>query len=112
MPLQKLLKWKLSSITPIVVRRTIQNSGFKLVRSEHSLVNSTYDPSIITNQSNTNMISLQNYCGVTPPIVDAFCGAVPPPNELMMLPLSREFISSLTFLHFVFSVLYVNKYNF
>lgn len=94
MPLQKLLKWKLSSITPIVVRRTIQNSGFKLVRSEHSLVNNTYDPSIITNQSNKNMISLQNYCGITPPIVDAFCGAVPPPNELMMLPLSREFISS------------------
>ncbi|XP_022163960.1 uncharacterized protein LOC111029304 [Myzus persicae] len=87
--LQKLLKWKLSSITPIVVRRTIQNSGFKLVRSEHSLDTVT-DPSIMTNQSNPNAISLQNHCGVTPPIVDAFCGVVPPPNELMMLPRSES----------------------
>lgn len=36
--LQKLLKWKLSSITPIVVRRTIQNSGFKLVRKSNDWV--------------------------------------------------------------------------
>ncbi|VVC41200.1 Hypothetical protein CINCED_3A015863 [Cinara cedri] len=35
LPLQRLLKWKLSSITPIVVRRTIQNSGFKLVRKSN-----------------------------------------------------------------------------
>ncbi|CAI6358011.1 unnamed protein product [Macrosiphum euphorbiae] len=88
--LQKLLKWKLSSITPIVVRRTIQNSGFKLVRSEHCLVQNTTDPSVIRNQSNDNPISLQNHCGVTPPIVDAFCGVAPPPNELMMLPRSQS----------------------
>jgi len=87
--LQKLLKWKLSSITPIVVRRTIQNSGFKLVRSEHCLVQNTTDPSVASNQSNA--ISLQNHCGVTPPIVDAFCGVAPAPNELMMLPRSREY---------------------
>jgi len=61
--LQKLLKWKLSSITPIVVRQTIQNSGFKIVKSEHSLVQAT-NPSIITNQSNPNAISLQNHCGI------------------------------------------------
>ncbi|XP_060848060.1 tubulin monoglutamylase TTLL4-like [Rhopalosiphum padi] len=36
--LQKLLKWKLSSITPIVVRRTVQNSGFKLVRKSNDWV--------------------------------------------------------------------------
>ncbi|KAE9524189.1 hypothetical protein AGLY_015434 [Aphis glycines] len=86
--LQKLLKWKLSSITPIVVRRTIQNSGFKLVRSEHCLVQNTTDPSVASNQSNA--ISLQNHCGVTPPIVDAFCGVAPAPNELMMLPRSQS----------------------
>lgn len=88
--MQKLLKWKLSSITPIVVRRTIQNSGFKLVRSEHSLVhdvNNNY-----TNQSNQHAISLQHYCGITPPIIDAYCGSIPPPNELMMLPRSRELV--------------------
>lgn len=93
LPLQKLLKWKLSSITPIVVRRTIQNSGFKLVRSEHSLVHDVNDSSLMTNQSNENSISLQNSCGVTPPIIDAFCGIIPPPNELMMLPRSRKFAS-------------------
>lgn len=95
MPLQKLLKWKLSSITPIVVRRTIQNSGFKLVRSEHNLVQNAIDPSVSANQSNQNLISLQNHCGITPPIVDAFCGTVVSPNELMMLPRSREFVSSI-----------------
>lgn len=84
------MKWKLSSITPIIVRRTIQNSGFKLVRSEHSLVQNANDPSVISNQSNQNSISLQNHCGVTPPIVDAFCGIPPLPNELIMLPRSRE----------------------
>jgi len=47
--LQKLLKWKLSSVTPIVVRQTIQNSGFKLVKSEHSLVQNATNSSIITN---------------------------------------------------------------
>ncbi|XP_026818449.1 tubulin polyglutamylase TTLL4-like [Rhopalosiphum maidis] len=36
--LQSILKWKLSSITPIVVRRTIQNSGFKLVRKSNDWV--------------------------------------------------------------------------
>ncbi|XP_025190868.1 tubulin polyglutamylase TTLL4-like [Melanaphis sacchari] len=86
--LQKLLKWKLSSITPIIVRRTIQNSGFKFVRSEHCLVQNTTDPSIVSNQSNA--VSLQNHCGVTPPIIDAFCGVAPPPNELMMLPRSQS----------------------
>ncbi|XP_025207302.1 uncharacterized protein LOC112603094 [Melanaphis sacchari] len=88
--LQKLLKWKLSSITPIVVRRTVQNSGFKLVRSEHSLVENTIDPTVIANQFSQNAISLQNHCGVTPPIIDAFCGITPPPNELMMLPRSQS----------------------
>jgi len=64
LPLQKLLKWKLSSITPIVVRQTIQNSGFKLIKSEHSLVKNATNPFITTNQSNPNAISLQNHCGV------------------------------------------------
>jgi len=31
----KLLRWKLSTITPIVVRRTLVNSGFKLVRKSN-----------------------------------------------------------------------------
>jgi len=61
--LQKLLKWKLSSITPIVVRRTIQNSGFKLVRSEHSLFKIATDPSVINIQFKQNGISLQNHRG-------------------------------------------------
>ncbi|XP_049950814.1 tubulin monoglutamylase TTLL4-like isoform X1 [Schistocerca serialis cubense] len=30
------MKWKLSTITPLVVRRTLVNSGFRLVRSEFS----------------------------------------------------------------------------
>ncbi|XP_060857271.1 tubulin monoglutamylase TTLL4-like isoform X3 [Metopolophium dirhodum] len=38
LPLQKLLKWKLSSITPIVVRQTIQNSGFKLVKKSNDWI--------------------------------------------------------------------------
>ncbi|XP_050532720.1 tubulin monoglutamylase TTLL4-like isoform X2 [Daktulosphaira vitifoliae] len=38
LPLQKILKWKLSSITPIVVRRTVQNSGFKLVKKSNDWV--------------------------------------------------------------------------
>ncbi|CAH1733347.1 unnamed protein product [Aphis gossypii] len=88
--LQKLLKWKLSSITPIVVRRTVQNSGFKLVRSEHNLIENATDLPVTANQSNINVISLQNHCGVTPPIVDAFCGIAPPPNELMMLPRTQS----------------------
>jgi len=33
--IQKLLKWKLSTITPVVVRRTILNSNFKLVRKSN-----------------------------------------------------------------------------
>ncbi|KAE9535227.1 hypothetical protein AGLY_007960 [Aphis glycines] len=85
--LHNILKWKLSSITPIVVRRTIQNSGFKLVRSEDCLVQNATDPSVVTEKINQSPISLQNDYGVTPPIVDAFCGVVPPPNELMMVPL-------------------------
>lgn len=32
----KALKWKLSTITPILVRRTLTNTGFRLVRSEFS----------------------------------------------------------------------------
>ncbi|CAH0389621.1 unnamed protein product [Bemisia tabaci] len=32
---QKLLKWKLSTITPVIVRYTILNSGFKLVRKSN-----------------------------------------------------------------------------
>jgi len=31
--IQRLMKWKLSTITPLVVRRTLINSGFRLVRS-------------------------------------------------------------------------------
>jgi len=108
--LQKLLKWKLSSITPIVVRRTIQNSGFKLVRSEHCLVQNTTDPSVISNQPNQNAISLQNHCGVTPPIVDAFCGVAPPPNELMMLPRSREYICTFFLLYYPIIIINVCFY--
>lgn len=33
---KKYLKWKLSTITPVVVRRTLVNTGFTLVRSEFS----------------------------------------------------------------------------
>ncbi|XP_050673994.1 tubulin monoglutamylase TTLL4-like isoform X2 [Leptidea sinapis] len=33
-PIQKHLKWKLTTITPIVVKKTLVNSGFKLVKSE------------------------------------------------------------------------------
>jgi hypothetical protein len=32
--IQRLMKWKLSTITPQVVRRTLVNSGFRLIRSE------------------------------------------------------------------------------
>jgi len=101
--LHNILKWKLSSITPIVVRRTIQNSGFKLVRSEDCLVQNATDPSVVTEKINQNPISLQNDYGVTPPIVDAFCGVVPPPNELMMVPLlprSRECTCTLFYISF------------
>lgn len=35
---QKLLKWKLSTITPLVVRKTVVNSNFKLVRSKFYLI--------------------------------------------------------------------------
>ncbi|XP_039759976.1 tubulin polyglutamylase ttll-4-like isoform X2 [Pararge aegeria] len=34
MPIQKHLKWKLTTITPIVVKKTLINSGFRLVKSE------------------------------------------------------------------------------
>lgn len=34
LPIQKHLKWKLTTITPIVVKRTLTNSGFRLVKSE------------------------------------------------------------------------------
>lgn len=30
----KVLKWKLTTITPIVIRKVLQNSGFRLLRSE------------------------------------------------------------------------------
>lgn len=33
---RRLFKWKLSTITPIVVRKTLTNSGFIMVRSEFS----------------------------------------------------------------------------
>lgn len=32
----KVLKWKMSTITPLLVRRTVTNTGFRLVRSEFS----------------------------------------------------------------------------
>ncbi|XP_069689202.1 tubulin monoglutamylase TTLL4-like isoform X2 [Periplaneta americana] len=32
--IQRHMKWKLSTITPLVIRRTLVNSGFRLVRSE------------------------------------------------------------------------------
>lgn len=35
-PGRRYLKWKLSTITPIVVRKTLQNTGFQLIRSEFS----------------------------------------------------------------------------
>lgn len=28
------LKWRLSTITPVLVRKTLQNTGFRLVKSE------------------------------------------------------------------------------
>ncbi|XP_052753963.1 tubulin monoglutamylase TTLL4-like isoform X4 [Galleria mellonella] len=34
MAIQKHLKWKLTTITPIVVKKTLTNSGFRLVKSE------------------------------------------------------------------------------
>lgn len=34
LPIQKHLKWKLTTITPIVVKKTLTNSGFRLVKSE------------------------------------------------------------------------------
>lgn len=34
LPIQKHLKWKLTAITPIVVKKTLTNSGFRLVKSE------------------------------------------------------------------------------
>ncbi|CAG4955064.1 unnamed protein product [Parnassius apollo] len=33
-PIQKHLKWKLTTITPIVVKKTLTNSGFRLVKSD------------------------------------------------------------------------------
>ncbi|XP_053615363.1 tubulin monoglutamylase TTLL4-like isoform X6 [Plodia interpunctella] len=33
-PIQKHLKWKLTTITPIIVKKTLNNSGFRLVKSE------------------------------------------------------------------------------
>lgn len=33
--IQSLLKWKLSRITPVIVRRTVYNSGFKIVRKSN-----------------------------------------------------------------------------
>lgn len=33
---KKFFKWKLSTITPVIVRKTLTNSGFALVRSEFS----------------------------------------------------------------------------
>ncbi|XP_028039738.1 tubulin polyglutamylase TTLL4-like isoform X1 [Bombyx mandarina] len=33
-PIQKHLKWKLTTITPLVVKKTLTNSGFRLVKSE------------------------------------------------------------------------------
>ncbi|XP_023939031.2 tubulin monoglutamylase TTLL4 isoform X2 [Bicyclus anynana] len=34
LPIQKHLKWKLTTITPIVVKKTLINSGFRLMKSE------------------------------------------------------------------------------
>lgn len=33
---KRLFKWKLSTITPVLVRKTLTNSGFSMVRSEFS----------------------------------------------------------------------------
>lgn len=30
----RFLKWRLSTITPVIVRKTLQNTGFRLVKSE------------------------------------------------------------------------------
>ncbi|CAI6377083.1 unnamed protein product, partial [Macrosiphum euphorbiae] len=81
--LKWLLKWKISSTTPIVVRRTIQNSGFKLERSAFIVQQTTDLSDISSNQSNRNPISLQHHWGVTPPVVDTYCGVASPPNEFM-----------------------------
>lgn len=104
MILQKFLKWKFSSVTPIVVRLTIENSGFKLVRSEHSLNNI---PAL--NQLNQIGITIQNHCDITPPIIDDICDTVPQPNELMMLPRSRDYFS-LNFLLYYLIVKYIMRY--
>lgn len=32
--MQKVLKWKLTTITPIVIRKVLLNTGFRLLRSE------------------------------------------------------------------------------
>jgi hypothetical protein len=83
--LQNVLKWKLRPISPIVVRHIIENSGFKLVRSELCLVNNLNNPSVTKDQCHQNYVSLQKHYGVTPPIFDVFSG-------FMTLPRSREFI--------------------
>lgn len=31
----KVLKWKLTTITPIVIRKVLSNTGFRLLRSEY-----------------------------------------------------------------------------
>lgn len=31
----KVLKWKLTTITPIVIRKVLANTGFRLLRSEY-----------------------------------------------------------------------------
>lgn len=34
---QRALKWKLTTITPIIVKKVVQNSGFKFTRREYTI---------------------------------------------------------------------------
>lgn len=87
--LQEILEWELSSITPIVVRNIVQNSGFKLVTNDHNLTQNNPNNSI--NQSNQNMDSLSNDTGITPSIVKRIDGGTASlPGVSMVLAKSRE----------------------
>ncbi|XP_035452597.1 tubulin polyglutamylase ttll-4 isoform X6 [Spodoptera frugiperda] len=48
LPIQKHLKWKLTTITPIVVKKTLTNSGFRLVKSECDTAECPQEDDIIT----------------------------------------------------------------
>lgn len=59
---KKFFKWKLSTITPLIVRKTLTNSGFALVRSEFS--RGVHPPDIFpTSFSSPCQFSQQNIQG-------------------------------------------------